>query len=111
MLFDEIVEYPFRGVVKHTIVGKGGKEDQVVEIYNGVMDETKHADNEGRTLQTSSHVVSMPLTRDNDGNYIVPRKGDTIELDRYGEIIYLTVDNAKPSQLQGISVYCSRKKW
>lgn len=111
MLYDEIQEYPYHGVIKHTIVGKGGQEDQVVEIYNGIMDETKHADNEGRTLQTSSHVVSLPLTKDSDGNYIIPRKGDTIELVRFGENVSLTVDNVKPSQLDGISVYCTRKKW
>lgn len=108
---DEIFEYPYQGVVRRTIEGQRNEEDQVVEIYNGVMDETMQTDNEGRVLQTSSYVVSMPLVQDSDGNYIVPRKGDTIELSRYGETILLTVDNAEPSQLNGISVHCTRKKW
>ena len=111
MIRDEISEYPYQGIVKRTIIGQGDDDDQVVEIYNGVMDETMQTDNEGRVLQTSSYVVSMPLTQDSEGNYIIPRKGDSIELVRYGETIYLEVDNAEPSQLMGISVYCTRKKW
>lgn len=111
MLYDEIQEYPYHGVVKRTIVGQGDDEDQVIEIYNGVMDETMQTDNEGRVLQTSSYVVSMPLTQDSEGNYIIPIKGDSIELVRYGQTLLLDVNNAEPSQLQGISVYCTRNKW
>lgn len=109
MIRDEISEYPYQGVVKRTIIGQD--DDTVVEIYNGVMDETMQSDDEGRELQTSSYIVSMPLTQDSEGNYIIPRKGDTVELVRYGETIFFTVDNAEPSQLLGISVYCTRKKW
>ena len=90
MLYDEIQEYPYHG---------------------GVMDKTRQTDNEGRVLQTSSYVVSMPLTQDSEGNYIIPIKGDSIELIRYGQTILLEVNNAEPSQLQGISVYCTRNKW
>lgn len=111
MVKDEILEYPYQGIVKRTIAGQGDDDDTTVEIYNGVMDETMQTDNEGRVLQTSSYVVSMPLTQDSDGNYIIPRKGDEIELVRYGETMFFKVDNAEPSQLEGISVYCTRNKW
>ena len=57
------------------------------------------------------YVVSMPLTQDSEGNYIIPIKGDSIELVRYGQTLLLEVNNAEPSQLQGISVYCTRNKW
>jgi len=111
MIRNEISEYPYQGIVKRNISGKGDDDDAVVEIYNGVMEETMQTDDEGRLLQTSSYVISMPLTQDSDGNYIIPRKGDTVELVRYGETILFTVDNAEPSQLMGISVYCTRNKW
>jgi hypothetical protein len=53
----------------------------------------------------------MPLTKDDKGNYIVPRKGDEISLVRFGETLEFVVDNAEPSQLGGISVYSTRKAW
>lgn len=110
-LHNEILEFPYKGVIRRIIAGQDGEEDQVVEIYNGVMDETMKMDDEGRSLQTSAHVVSIPLTKDSDGNYIIPIRGDKIELVRYGQRILFNVDNAEPSQLDGVSIYCTRNKW
>ena len=111
MLRDEILEYPYTGVISRTVEGHGDDDDDTVEIYNGVMDETMMTDDEGRVLQTASYVISIPLTKDTDGNYIIPVKGDKIELSRYGQTIMFDVDNAEPSQLGGVSVYATRKNW
>lgn len=108
---DAIEEYPYEGVIYRTIAGSGDDDDQVVEIYNGVMDETMQRDNEGRVLQTAPYVVSIPLTKDDEDNYVIPRRGDVVEITRYGETLSLNVDNAEPSQLGGVSIYVTRKKW
>ena len=111
MIRDEIVEYPYTGVVTRIVEGRGDEDDAEVTVYEGVMDEHMVTDDEGRVLQTASYIISMPLTKDFDGRYRVPRKGDKITIERYGETIRFTVDNAEPSQLMGISVYCTRKDW
>lgn len=111
MTRDETLEYPYTGTVKRVIQGKGSNPDTEVTIYEGEMDEHMATDEEGRTLQTSSYIISIPLTKDLEGNWIVPRKGDKVTLTRYGETFKLTVDNADPSQLGGVSVYCSRSSW
>ena len=110
-LRDEILEYPYEGTITRTIAGKGMQKDTVVVIYEGVMDEHMVTDEIGRTMQTSSYIISMPLTKDEDGNWIVPRKGDKVSVTRYGETFELTVDNADPSQLGGVSIYATRSSW
>lgn len=111
MTKDEILEYPYQGTITRLIEGVGDEDDTEVTLYDGVMDEHMVTDNEGRVLQTSSYIISIPLTKDGDGNYIVPRKGDEITLLRYGETILFVVDNSEPSQLMGISIYSTRKVW
>ncbi len=111
MTRDEILEYPYLGTITRIIEGSGREADQVITVYDGVMDEHMVTDEEGRTLQTSSYIISIPLTKDYDGNWIVPKKGDKIEITRYGETFNLTVDNAEPSQLGGVSIYASRNSW
>lgn len=108
---DEISEYPYEGTITRVIAGKGMQKDTVLTIYKGVMDEHMTTDEEGRTMQTSSYIISIPLTKDKDGNWIVPHKGDKISLTRYGETFTLTVDNADPSQLGGVSIYATRNSW
>lgn len=122
---DEISEYPYTGFIERIIETipaqlAGGdeddepiseSEDDVVRIYEGVMDEHMVTDDEGHNLQTASYIISIPLTKDKQGNYIVPRKGDRITLSRYGEVLKFDVDNAEPSQLGGISIYTTRKIW
>ena len=107
----EILEYPYTGTITRIIEGSGREDDTTVTVYEGVMDEHMVTDEEGRTLQTSSYIVSIPLTKDEDGNWRIPRKGDRISLVRYGETLSLTVDNAEPSQLGGVSIYSSRNSW
>lgn len=110
-LRDEIQEYPYTGTITRVIAGKGMQKDTELVVYEGVMDEHMITAEEGRTLQTSSYIISTPLTKDEDGNWIVPRKGDKISLTRYGETFALTVDNADPSQLGGVSIYATRNSW
>lgn len=111
MIRDEILEYPYTGTITRVIAGKGMQKDQVLTIYEGVMDEHMLTDEEGRTMQTSSYIISIPLTKDEDDNWIVPRKGDKISITRYGETFTLTVDNADPSQIGGVSIYAARNSW
>lgn len=108
---NEISEYPYKGVITRVIEGSGDEEDSTEIIYDGVMDEHMTTDDEGRLMQTSSYIISIPLIKDLDARYIVPRKGDRITLERYGERIEFTVDNAEPSQLGGVSIYSTRKNW
>jgi len=108
---DEIMEYPYTGTISRVIQGKGSKPDSEEILYDGMMDEHMVTDEEGRSLQTASYIISIPLTKDENNQWIVPRKGDMIQITRYGETFKLTVDNADPSQLGGVSIYCSRKSW
>lgn len=111
MIMEEIQEYPHLGTITRVVEGVGREDDREVTIYEGMMDETMRTDVEGRTLQTSSYVVSIPLTQDGEGAWIMPQKGDKIAVTRYGGTIHLIVDNAEPSQLGGISIYASRGIW
>jgi hypothetical protein len=111
MTRDEILEYPYQGTITRIIEGNGDENDTEVTLYDGVMDEHMVTDNEGRVLQTSSYIISIPLTKDDEDVYIIPRKGDRISLVRYGETIQFVVDNAEPSQIGGISIYSTRKVW
>lgn len=114
---DEILEYPYTGTIKRVIQGKGSKPDTEELLYEGVMDEHMVTDEEGKTLQTSSYIVSIPLTKTvpteegEEPEWIVPKKGDKISITRYGETFKLTVDNAEPSQLGGVSIYATRNSW
>ena len=108
---DEILEYPYTGTITRVTQGKGSKPDAHATLYEGVMDLHMVTDVEGRTLQTSSYIVSIPLTKDDNGTCIVPRKGDKVSVSRYGETIALMVDNAEPSQLGGVSIYAARQSW
>lgn len=111
MIRGEISEYPYTGTITHTIRGKGMEKDHKVVIYEGVMDEHLVTSEEGHTLQTASYIVSIPLTKNEDGEWIVPHKGDEISITRYGDTLALTVDNAEPSQLGGVSIYAARNSW
>lgn len=111
MMRDEILEYPYTGTITRVIAGVGHDPDTELVIYEGVMDEHMVTDEEGRRLQTSSYIISIPLTKDNNGQWRIPRKGDKISLTRYGETIEMTVDNAEPSQLGGVSIYAARNIW
>lgn len=107
----EILEYPYSGTITRIIQGDGMEDDEEITIYDGEMDEHMVSDEEGRTLQTASYIISIPLLKNDNGEWIVPRKGDKIEITRYGETFKLTVDNADPSQLGGVSIYANRNSW
>lgn len=111
MIRDDILEYPYNGTIRRIVQGKGDNPDAEVTLYEGVMDEHMVTSEEGKTLQTSSYIISIPLTKDDNDKWIVPRKGDKIIITRYDETFSLTVDNAEPSQLGGVSVYSSRNSW
>ena len=87
------------------------EEDTEVVIYDGEMDEHMITPETGSVLQTSSYIISIPLTKNENDEYIIPDKGDCIEIDVYGKKFTLTVDNAEPSQLGGVSIYATRNSW
>lgn len=111
MTRDEILEYPYSGVITRIVEGSGREPDTELLVYEGMMDEHMVTEEEGRTMQTSSYIISIPLTKNDEGQWIVPRKGDRISVTRYGETFSLTVDNAEPSQIGGVSIYASRNSW
>lgn len=111
MIRDEISEYPYVGTITRVVSGKGLAGDDEYEIYYGVMDLHMQTPEEGVKFQTSLYIVSIPLTKNSSEEWIIPRKGDKIIITRYGEDIQLTVDNAEPSQLGGISIYSTRNIW
>lgn len=108
---EQILEYPYTGDIYRVTAGAGDDDDTITLLYRGVMDEHLVTEEIGRTMQTASYIISIPLTKDDQGNWIVPRKGDRIELTRYGETFKLVVDNSEPSQIGGVSIYCSRQSW
>lgn len=106
-----ITEYPYTGTITRTVEGKGLEKDSEVKVYEGMMDEHMRNSEEGTIAQTSSYILSMPLTKTASGEWVVPRNGDMVALVRYGETLHFVVDNAEPSQLGGISVYATRQSW
>lgn len=108
---DEILEYPYSGTITRIVAGKGLSNDTEFQIYEGVMDLHMQTPEEGVKFQTSLYIVSIPLTKNASGEWIVPRKGDKVVISRYGDEIQLTVDNAEPSQLGGVSIYTTRNIW
>lgn len=108
---EQILEYPYVGQIYHVVQGHGDDDDTMTLIYDGEMDEHMVTDEIGRTMQTATYIISIPLIRDEQGAWIVPIKGDRIELTRYGETFKLVVDNSEPSQIGGVSIYCSRQSW
>lgn len=110
-MFDEITEYPYTGVVKRIIQGTGRNPDREEQIYSGEMDAQVAKDEQGNVAQTSEYIVCMPLTTNQQGQYIIPKKGDKISLTQYGVTFEMVVNNADPSQLGGITVYATRTSW
>ena len=111
MTRDMISEYPYTGRISRVVEGSGMEEDTSEVVYEGVMDEHMVTADEGAVLQTSRYIVTIPLTKDDDGEYIIPDSGDLIEVSVYGKVLSLTVDNAEPSQLGGVSIYATRTSW
>lgn len=111
MTRNEILEYPYQGTITRLIEGHGDEDDREIILYEGVMDEHMVTDDEGRVLQTSSYIISIPLTKDDNDSYIIPRSGDEISLVRYGEPLRFVVENSEPSQIGGVSIYVTRKSW
>lgn len=115
MIRDEILEYPYIGTITRVIAGTGRNPDTEIVVYEGMMDEHMVTSEEGSTMQTSSYIISIPLVTNDESDdgqeWIVPRKGDKISITRYGETFTLTVDNAEPSQLGGVSIYAARNSW
>lgn len=108
---EEILEYPYVGTITRIEEGDGMEEDISTIVYEGVMDEHMREDESGNVLQTSSYIISIPLVKDSEERYIIPKKGDKIEIEVFGDKFTLTVDNAEPSQLGGVSVYATRNSW
>jgi hypothetical protein len=103
-------EFPYSGVITRTTTIEEDNGDVNVttsEIYNGVMDYSLNTAVVGLSPQTADYVVSMPLTKNVSGNYIMPRKGDKITISVYGDLLSFTVVNKIPSQVGGITVYAS----
>lgn len=111
MIRAKTVTYPYTGTITHIEQGVGRESDVESIVYEGVMDEHMQTDEIGRSLQTSAYIVCIPLTYDYNGVPIVPRKGDKVTVNRFGELMEMEIDNVEPSQLGGISIYATRINW
>ena len=107
----EILEYPYQGKITHVTPGVGRASDTRSLLYEGMMDSHMVVDDQGRLLQSSPYIISMPMVNDAERKLILPSKGDEIEVLVYGETLLLTIENVEPSLLGGISLYASRKSW
>ena len=107
---DEIMEYPYTGRIIRVNEGTGMDDDTTTVLYEGIMDEHMVTKEEGNLMQTASYVISIPLTKNDDGMYIIPAKGDYVIVNVYGVNMTMEVDNAEPSQLGGVSIYASRNE-
>ena len=103
-------EFPYTGVITRNTAEEepnGDITSTLSEIYNGIMDYSLNTAVAGLAPQTADYIVSMPLTKDANGNYIIPRKGDKVKITAYGEVLEFTVVNKIPSQVGGITIYVS----
>lgn len=107
----QILEFPYYGTITRVVRGEGMEPDDELVIYEGIMDEHMVTDEEGTTMQTASYIISIPLVKDDNDMWVVPRKGDIVEVNRYGDTFKMVVDNAEPSQLGGVSIYTARLDW
>lgn len=111
MTRNEISEYPFCGCITRIIPGVGDEDDTEIVVYEGEMDGHMQDMAKGDTLTTSQYIISIPLVIGYDDEYVVPRRGDRVCFCRYEQSFSLIVDNSKPSQLGGVSIYCTRNSW
>lgn len=107
---DEIMEYPYTGRIIRVNEGTGMDDDTKTVLYEGIMDEHMVTKEEGNLMQTASYVISIPLTKNDDGMYVIPAKGDYVIVNVYGVNMTMEVDNAEPSQLGGVSIYATRNE-
>jgi hypothetical protein len=112
-MLSNVVEYPFTGVIKRNTGSDPilGTEGTSTIIYSGEMDYGVNTAKTGNIAQTSDCIVSMPLIKDNGGNYILPKKEDIITVNVFGDVFDATIVNYEVSQLGGITVYVTRGGW
>ena len=110
-MIDEILEYPYNGIIKRVLQSSGDEDDTEIVLYEGIMDEHMVEEENGVTLQTAKYVISIPLTKDENDRWIIPKKGDKIILNEYDDTLHFTVDNSEPSQIGGVSIYSTRISW
>ena len=95
-----IEEFPYKGKIER-ITESGFGDDTTSIIYDGVMDCTLVTD------ESADYIVSIPLVKDSNGNYIFPKKEDTIVIMEFGVERSLKISNYMPSQVGGVTIYCS----
>jgi len=106
-----VVTYPYSGSIHRmieTVNDSGEYSETDITIYEGKMDATLSTAESGVLAQTANYVISIPLEKDSNGKYKVPKKNDIINIDVLGDEFMLTVDNYMPSQLDGVTIYASR---
>lgn len=101
-----INSFPYHGTISRISESDFGEDTSTV-IYDGVMDCTLVTAEVGKIAQTADYVVSIPLTKDAGGHYVLPAKEDMIIVSEYGVERNLKVDNYVPSQVGGVTIYCN----
>lgn len=104
-------EYPFNGIITRSMITEGSDEELFVTIYDGEMDMTIVDPIARELAQTSIYKVFIPLKKDDEGKYILPKKDDKILISTYDDTFNLVVENYMISQLGGITINVNRGEW
>ena len=112
-MLSDVVEYPFTGVIKRSTGYDPilGTEGTTITVYSGIIDYGVNTAKTGNIAQTSDCIISIPLTKDSEGNYILPKKADIITINAFGDVFDATIVNYEVSQLMGITIYATRGGW
>lgn len=108
--FKDIEEYPYTGKIVRIIESTFGDDEEQI-VYEGKMDVNLTQPESGNTAKTSSYIIDLPLSVNEEGFYNPVRTNDIITVTVFGETFDLEVDNSIASMLGGITVYAKRKSW
>lgn len=103
-----IDEFPFSGIITRSMMDESSGDIVDTTIYMGRMDYSLSTAERGEYAQTDSSIVSIPLIKDKNGKYIIPKKNDVITISTFDDSFKLVIDNSVPSAIGGVTIYCSR---
>lgn len=106
--------YPFYGTIKRNtaiVQDNGDTTENSSEIYKGEMDINMNTPDSGNVAQISEYTVNIPLTKDENDDYIIPKKNDIITATMLGYEIVLIIRNCTVSMVGNITIYATKGVW